>query len=410
VLDFNVGFPTYTELRPEDYIMTNENMGASEDSVPVVDPWTSIGLRERILGTGLVEILEDLETRQFAMFPPEARAYMLRTKRMELVRARILETVSDMPVFEPLGIIERIRDYLPDAFGSEVVNFSEYIGDSHECLRRSADAPLLEGKQFRNKFGEFSHPVFQKAAIERDVICAEVEEDARRKDRYRTASFMVVPIVVQDRTFGVFSFADKGDKAAEELYGQLDVEEIGRFARTFGNTLTDKVEKSHDGLTGLLNRTHFVQALADLLTVAQRDDKPISVVYADLDHFKQVNDVHGHAVGDVVLEELAEILRSAVRYSGPDKDLVARMGGEEFAVALPISQEQSVNRAHVIRDKIRAHDFPTVGKLTASIGIRSWTISNGVITVDEILRQADEAMYHRKQNGRDGVTRYEEIA
>jgi diguanylate cyclase (GGDEF)-like protein len=390
--------------------MTNEKADGSVNPVPAVDPWGLIGLRERILGTGLEEILEDLETRQFAKFPAEARGYMLRTKRMELVRARILETVSDMPVFEPHGIIERIRDFLPHAFGSEVVNFSEYIGDSHGCLRRQADAPLLEGKQFRNKFGEFSHPVFYQAAVEQRVICAEVQENARRKDRYRTASFMVVPIVVQDRAFGVFSFADKADKAAEDIYGRLDEEELGRFARTFGNTLTDKVEKSHDGLTGLLNRTHFVQALDDLLTVALRDDKPVSVVYADLDHFKQVNDVHGHAVGDVVLMELAEILRGAVRYSGADKDLVARMGGEEFCVALPIAEDSAVARAHTIRKKIREHDFPTVGKLTASIGIRSWSGAKGPISVDDILRHADEAMYHRKQNGRDGVTRYEEIA
>jgi len=369
-----------------------------------------IDLRERILGAGLEVILADLESRQFALFPPEARAYMLRTQRMGLVRARILETVSDMPVFEPLGIIKRIRDFLPDAFGNDVVNFSEYIGGSRDCLRRKSDAPLKEGKQFRNKFGEFSHPIFEQAAAERRVICSEVKEDARRKDRYRTASFMVVPLVVLNRTLGVFSFADKSDKAAEDMYGRLDIEEIGRFARTFGNTLTDKVEKSHDGLTGLLNRTHFVRALEDLLIAALRESVPVSVVYADLDHFKAVNDEYGHAAGDNVLQEVAEILRGAVRYAGPDRDLVARLGGEEFCLALPVSDSQAVARAHVIHERIREHDFPTVGRRTASIGIRSWSPSHGGISVDEILRQADEAMYHRKQHGRDGVTRFEDIS
>ena len=109
-------------------------------------------------------------------------------------------------------------------------------------------------------------------------------------------------------------------------------------------------------------------------------------------------------------QELAEILRRAVRYSGPNKDLVARMGGEEFCVALPISEAQAVARAHVIHRKIREHDFPTVGQRTASVGIRSWSPSQGPISVDEILRHADEAMYHQKQNGRDGVTRFEDIA
>jgi len=389
--------------------MTNQEPDRAEDLVPAVDPWSLVDLRKRILGAGLQEILDDLRDRQFARFPAEARAYMLRTKRMGLVRARILEAVSDMPVFEPLGIIKRIRAFLPDAFGSEVVNFSEYIGGAHDLLRRESDAPLKEGKQFRNKFGEFSHPVFEQAAEERRVICSAVQEDARRKDRYRTASFMVVPLVLQDRTFGVFSFADKSDKVAEEMYGSLDIEEIERFARTFGNTLTDKVEKSHDGLTGLLNRTHFVKALKDLLVTGLRSRKPVSVVYADLDHFKLVNDEFGHAAGDEVLRELAEILRGAVRYSGPDRDLVARRGGEEFCVALPVTDAQAIERAHEIHRRIREHTFPAVGQLTASIGIRSWSPVGGDISVDEILRQADEAMYHRKQNGRDGVTRHEDI-
>ena len=385
--------------------MTTTDTEHSEGRLPEVDPWGSIGLRERILGSGLEEILADLE-QQFAGFPAEARTFILRSKRMELVRARILETVTDMPVFEPLAIVNRIRDFMPAAFGSEVVNFSEYLGVDGECYRRESDGPLREGKLFRNKFGEFSHPVFEQAAREQTVICSKVAENHRRKDRYRTASFMVVPMVIGDRTLGVFSFADK---SAEDLYGRLDEEELGRFAGTFGNTLSDKVEKSHDGLTGLLNRTHFVQALDDLLTVAKRNGTPLSVVYADLDHFKQVNDVHGHAAGDLVLRDLARILIGAVRYSGPEKDLVGRMGGEEFCLALPLSEASAVKRAHVIHQRIREYDFARVGRQTASIGIRSLASGTEAITVDDIVRQADEAMYHRKQNGRDGVTRYKEI-
>lgn len=274
-------------------------------------------------------------------------------------------------------------------------------------LPPETDGPLREGKLFRNRFGEFSHPVFEQAASEQTVICSKVTENHRRKDRYRTASFMVVPMVLQGHTLGVFSFADK---SADERYGLLDEEELGRFARTFGNTLSDKVEKSHDGLTGLLNRTHFVQALDDLLTVAKRNGTPLSVVYADLDHFKQVNDVHGHAAGDLVLRDLARILIGAVRYSGPEKDLVGRMGGEEFCLALPLSEDSALDRAHVIHKRISEHDFATVGRQTASIGISSWTPGTEAVTVDDIVRQADEAMYHRKQNGRDGVTRYKEIA
>ena len=387
--------------------MTDINTDRSEDRLPEVDPWGSIGLRERILGSGLEQILTDLEQRQFAGFPAEARGFILRSKRMELVRARILETVTDMPVFEPLAIVERIRDFMPAAFGSEVVNFSEYLGVDRGCYRRESDGPLREGKLFRNKFGEFSQPIFEQAAREKMVICSKVTEDHRRKDRYRTASFMVVPMVIQNRTLGVFSFADK---AADALYGALDEEELSRFARTFGNTLSDKIEKSHDGLTGLLNRSHFVQALDDLIIVAERNGTPLSVIYADLDHFKLVNDEHGHATGDLVLQDLARILIGAVRYSSIEKDLVGRMGGEEFCLALPLAEASAVERAHVIHQRIREYDFAKVGRQTASIGIRSWNPGTDAITVDDIVRQADEAMYHRKQNGRDGVTRYKEIA
>ncbi|MBM4370779.1 MAG: sensor domain-containing diguanylate cyclase [Deltaproteobacteria bacterium] len=383
------------------------DLRGSGGKVPGVDPWSGPDLREKILGGQLEEILGELATGAYAALPDEARAFLLRGKRMELVRARLLEVVSAMPVFEPLAIIERIRDYLPAAFGSEVVNFSEYLGGDHISLRRESDAPIREGKLFRNRFGDFGHPLFERAAREKRVLQGQVTERERNRNRYRTDAFMVVPVVVQDQTLGILSFADK---AAQALYGRLDEEELGRFARTFGNTLTDKVEKSHDGLTGLLNRTRFVQALDDLLASSRRGGTPLSVVYADLDHFKEVNDRFGHAVGDQVLRELARILAGAVRYAGPVKDLVGRMGGEEFCLALPLPEGPAVDRARVIHARIREYPFASVGRRTASLGVRSWTPAEHGISVDDLIRQADEAMYHRKQHGRDGVTLHREIS
>jgi len=158
-----------------------------------------------------------------------------------------------------------------------------------------------------------------------------------------------------------------------------------------------------DPLTQLLNRRALVARLAAELDRARRYDSVVSLLMIDLDHFKQVNDTHGHLAGDEVLREAAALFSAAVR----SVDLVARYGGEEFVIVLPETRHDGATIfAERLREQIEAHRFPVVGskvlQLTASIGVASYP-SSGVESPEELFARADEALYRSKAAGRNQV-------
>jgi len=156
----------------------------------------------------------------------------------------------------------------------------------------------------------------------------------------------------------------------------------------------------HDPLTGLLNRRRLESELAQQLALTDRYGHRSSLVLLDLDDFKSTNDSLGHGVGDELLKNIADVLRSRVRRS----DLVARVGGDEFAILLPqASREQARRVAEGIAKAIRERIHITAGhelRTTASLGVA--TIAPG----DQpswVLLRADQALYQAKERGRDGV-------
>jgi diguanylate cyclase (GGDEF)-like protein len=176
-----------------------------------------------------------------------------------------------------------------------------------------------------------------------------------------------------------------------------DVSDLVRTAERF------EVLATTDSLTGLHNRRHFDSAGAAELSRARRHNRALSVMMIDADHFKRVNDTHGHAVGDEVLRALAEAARSSVRKS----DVVGRLGGEEFAIALP---ETDGTMALQIADKIRRRigDTPTAtsaGALRVTVSIGVATLDAGMGSFADLLKVADAALYAAKQAGRNRVVR-----
>jgi len=168
---------------------------------------------------------------------------------------------------------------------------------------------------------------------------------------------------------------------------------------------------NHDPLTGLLNRRRLMQVLAQQHQILVRHGEPWSLLLLDLDHFKQVNDNHGHAVGDQVLVAVAALLQAQAR----DLDAVARMGGEEFCVVLPRTGAQG---ALAFAERLRQHLAQTplpVGEgaqrpaappvqglqMTVSIGVA--TCHDPVETADHVLGRADHALYAAKHAGRNQV-------
>jgi diguanylate cyclase (GGDEF)-like protein len=157
-------------------------------------------------------------------------------------------------------------------------------------------------------------------------------------------------------------------------------------------------QASIDGLTGLLQRNRFLELAHATLSELHRLGRPACMLFLDTDHFKQLNDQHGHAAGDAALIELAATMRAQTRPS----DLIGRIGGEEFAVLLPGSGlEQACQRAEQLRQathRIRRPDGP----LTISVGIAGCSpdCRDGI---DALLARADQAMRQAKHEGRDRV-------
>lgn len=165
-----------------------------------------------------------------------------------------------------------------------------------------------------------------------------------------------------------------------------------------------------DGLTGLSNRRAFVEIVERDVSLAHRHSWPLSLLLLDIDHFKKVNDQHGHAAGDEVLVAVAQTLSHTVRKS----DLVARWGGEEFVVAL---SHTAVSGARVMAERLRrqiaerrvevhaggatvATTQRTAIMPTASIGLASLTPGE---SLEELVARADRAMYNAKSRGRNRV-------
>jgi two-component system, cell cycle response regulator len=158
-----------------------------------------------------------------------------------------------------------------------------------------------------------------------------------------------------------------------------------------------------DGLTKLFNKRYFLERLDSELKFAQRHQTALSLLLLDLDHFKKVNDTLGHLAGDSVLVTIAAQLGRAVR----DEDVVARFGGEEFAIVLrAINVENAVHLAERLRRVVETTAVPFDGKelrVTVSIGAAAFP-TTPVNTPDQLVEAADKALYRAKRGGRNRVS------
>ena len=158
-------------------------------------------------------------------------------------------------------------------------------------------------------------------------------------------------------------------------------------------------QATHDALTGLKNRARIREILADQMKTAQQAGSPLGVIMLDLDKFKQVNDVHGHAAGDLVLIAASERVQNVL----DESDAVGRYGGEEFLIVAPKAPEDLAALAERVRAAIAAEPVPSGAALltvTASLGYASYCPK---VDAETLLRAADEALYRAKHQGRNRV-------
>jgi diguanylate cyclase (GGDEF)-like protein len=180
---------------------------------------------------------------------------------------------------------------------------------------------------------------------------------------------------------------------------------LARFAELVALAIGNAQSQAHirelalrDHLTGVHNRRAFEERLGQEIARARRHDRPLSLVILDVDHFKRVNDTHGHHVGDRVLMEVARRLVTGTR----TEEMAARLGGEEFGVILPDTPSSGAALAgERLRRLMADTPFPGAGRVTVSVGVADLTAAADPET---LYRCADAALYRAKAEGRDRVS------
>jgi diguanylate cyclase (GGDEF)-like protein len=232
----------------------------------------------------------------------------------------------------------------------------------------------------------------------------------RRRPRYRTNSFIAMPVSAGDDVLGVLCVTDRLDDATfsrEDLTTlrsltapaalALARERARRDAEGFARAAVS------DPVSGLFNRRYFHERLEEELDRARRHNTTVSLLMIDIDNFKGINDRFGHLAGDLVIRGVGDILKRSVRRF----DLCTRFGGEEFAIVMPGSgPENSAPVAERIRQRIEAFRPPdselTDLCVTASIGMAA---SEGA-SVRELIARADQALYEAKRAGKNRLVEW----
>jgi len=250
------------------------------------------------------------------------------------------------------------------------------------------------------------------AREKKPLLVKDVSKDPRfcgRLDsitRYKTRSIICVPLMAKKKCLGVIELINRPETkefTEEDLlllsalggYIAIAIQNALYFKQIHELTITDD-------LTHLYNSRHLHARLEDEIERAKRFKYPISMIFIDLDCFKNVNDQHGHLCGSKVLKEVATVLSSNIRTI----DMAFRYGGDEFIILMPKTEKNNARMvAHKLRDAIREHIFLQEEgvnyKITASFGVAAYPKDTRMKTT--LLDLADNAMYKVKNKSRDGV-------
>jgi diguanylate cyclase (GGDEF)-like protein len=231
--------------------------------------------------------------------------------------------------------------------------------------------------------------------------------------RYRTSSFMCVPLLGANRVLGVISVADRRDR---QPFDRIDLRNLRMIAGVASLVLErasalqaakiKEGEAAVDPLTGLFNRRSFRKRLNEEIERAGRQGSPLSLTIVDVDNFKRLNDQLGHRVGDSALQLVANVLQRSIRLF----DTSARLGGDEFAILMPGSGlDSSRHIAQRIRESIEearpsGQQWSEDANVTVSMGIATLTDTSA----DEFVDRADRALYMAKRDGKNCVRWWEE--
>jgi diguanylate cyclase (GGDEF)-like protein len=248
---------------------------------------------------------------------------------------------------------------------------------------------------------ELGHNWCQPRQVSVEEVNAAVAPYKARFRSYNVSSVVLIPVVLDDDLKGILLIGTTSRVNMEKDSMRRCVDLAGRFAVALASAEREEAlyKQAHfDELTGLPNRQLLKDRLEQQIMQARREEQTGALLYLDLDRFKEINDIYGHSVGDVVLTQTAERITNEIR----DSDTVSRLGGDEFVVVMPHTDGESQVRSTATRllDRL-AESFSVRGDdhfVSASIGIVMFPDDGD--SVETLLKNADAAMYRAKEAGR----------
>ncbi|HEU5476586.1 MAG TPA: diguanylate cyclase [Gaiellaceae bacterium] len=316
---------------------------------------------------------------------------ILAEQSLDALLVRVADTVGDLIPLDTLTIYEAdetkrvlkpvlVRDVYADEIMSTTISFAEGI----------------TGWAARHREAVLSNQAHLDPRV-RTVPGTPTEPEA----------LICVPLIARGQIKGALNLYREGEAVA---FSEMEFELAKRFGDAAALALDNAESRAQlehqartDSLTGLFNHSVFYERLLQSLQESSRTHMPLAVLMLDIDDFKHVNDVHGHAVGDELLRFLAEALRAIVR----PEDVICRLGGEEFAVVMDdCGGEDAVRVAERVQTRLAAVDFPGIGRMTVSVGLALGP--EHAMNPRELAACAEAAMMTAKAQGKNQVVLYDE--
>lgn len=329
-----------------------------------------------------------------------------------LKEKEVLNTAAErlIPVKEPDVLYETILDMsvsLAEAEKGSLMLLNEEAACLTVKAAKGINKRLLH--EIRIRAGEgIAGRVFKEGV---PLVMADIEKNEwgfPKRHKYRTKSFISIPLKLGNQTIGVLNMSDK---ISGEVFSEEDVALVSSFAayasialeRSSYYTLAGHLKELSvtDSLTGLFNRRYFEERFFEELNRSERHNLSFSLSMIDIDDFKLFNDSEGHLAGDEILKSIANISKDCLRVS----DVIARFGGEEFAVIMPQTEREE---AMLVSERIRKSIKDQIPCTWNAFPRKTITVSIGVATYPhdgkerkELIRNADKALYTAKMEGKD---------
>lgn len=305
-------------------------------------------------------------------------------------------------------LLAPVIDHLSERGRKKVVRKEMILSVTKRFLENVQWKKALENARYMTRFfGSIEDTLEVGYDLHVDAILVDYEivrttDDALLLKLIKKVEGSFIPLIIigpSDASVRQLCYAlgadDYWDETVQIEERQIRLKRLLRKLRTVSSTILV------DELTGAFNRKYLQNAYRRRTSRLERDNQLFALAIFDLDHFKRINDLHGHPTGDLVLAELAVLAKQAIR----QEDELIRFGGEEFMLLFSADHpEHAAEMMEKVRARIERHTFPNGLKITVSIGLT--IIDHPTLDVEEMTSEADEALYQAKRNGRNQVVVY----